>query len=91
MKRSEIQEFIDEEVNPALEAHGGFITIEGFDETTNNLKIKMGGGCQGCAMSRLTLRSGVENHMRETFPDIGIIEDVTEHSEGKNPYFDKEE
>ena len=91
MKRSEIQEFIDEEVNPALEAHGGFITIEGFDENTKDIKIKMGGGCQGCAMSRMTLRSGIENHMRETFPDIGKIQDVTDHEDGQSPYFAREE
>ena len=87
MNRNDIQNFIDEEVNPALEDHGGFITIEDFDESTNNLKIKMGGGCQGCSMSRMTLRSGIENHMRENFPDIGLIEDVTDHESGESPYF----
>jgi hypothetical protein len=30
---------------------------------------------------------GVERHFREIFPDIGEIEDVTNHSLGENPYY----
>ena len=32
MKRSDIQKMIDEEINPALEMHGGYILIHDFDE-----------------------------------------------------------
>ena len=87
MTRVEIEKLIKEEINPALESHGGYVTIDSFDETTKNLKIRLGGGCQGCAMSRMTLRSGIENHMRDSFPDLGQIEDVTDHAEGTSPYF----
>jgi Fe/S biogenesis protein NfuA len=87
MIRSDIQKIIDEEINPALEMHGGYISIHDFDEKQRYLKLKMGGGCHGCASSKMTMMSGVERHFREIFPDIGEIEDVTDHSTGENPYY----
>ena len=90
MTESDIKDFIDEEINPALQDHGGFIEIYSFDEETKDLKIQMGGGCQGCASSRVTLRNGVENYLRERFPSLGEIEDTTDHLAGENPYYKKE-
>jgi len=90
MNQVDIQNFIDEEINPLLKDHGGFISIKGFNEETKSLKIEMGGGCQGCAGSKMTLRRGVENHLREEFPDLGEVEDVTDHLAGENPYYEKE-
>ena len=51
----------------------------------------MGGGCHGCASSRFTMMMGVERHFKEVFPDIGEIEDVTDHLSGANPYYTIEE
>ena len=87
MKRSDIQEIIDEEINPGLAMHGGYILIHDFDEEHKALKLQMGGGCHGCASSKLTMMLGVERHFREVFPDIGEIEDVTDHLMGENPYY----
>lgn len=87
MTRNEIQETIDEEINPALEMHGGFISIHDFDEERGDLKLTMGGGCHGCSSSQETMMMGIQNHLRESFPDIGKIEDVTEHATGANPYY----
>jgi len=30
---------------------------------------------------------GVERHFREIFPEIGEIEDVTDHLTGESPYY----
>ena len=87
MKRGDIQEIIDEEINPGLAMHGGYILIHDFDEEHKALKLQMGGGCHGCASSKLTMMLGVERHFREVFPDIGEIEDVTDHLMGENPYY----
>lgn len=86
MIKSDIQEFIDEEINPSLQMHGGYILIESFDENTNILKISMGGGCQGCGSSAETLNLMIENAFREEFPDIAKIEDITDHDAGANPF-----
>jgi len=87
MKRSDIQKIIDEDINPGLAMHGGYISIHDFDEEYKSLKLHMGGGCHGCASSKLTMMLGVERHFREVLPDIGEIEDVTDHLTGENPYY----
>ena len=87
MTRNDIQKIIDENINPMLESHGGYLLIRHFDEEKKSLKLEMGGGCHGCASSKTTLRMGVERLLREEFPDIGEIEDVTDHLTGENPYY----
>ena len=87
MTRNDIQKMIDDEINPSLEMHGGNISIHNFDEENKSLKLQMGGGCHGCASSKLTMMLGVERHLREVFPGIGEIEDVTDHLAGENPYY----
>ena len=87
MTRTDIQKVIDEEINPMLESHGGYIFIHGFNEENKSLKLEMGGGCQGCASSKITLKIGIENYLKEIFPDIGEIEDITDHLAGENPYY----
>jgi Fe-S cluster biogenesis protein NfuA len=47
----------------------------------------MGGGCQGCAASSITLRSGVEGMFREVMPHLGALLDETDHEAGSNPFF----
>ena len=85
--REEIQKYIDEDINPALEAHGGHIQIYDFDEEQKSLKLLMGGGCHGCASARITLKLQIENFLREEFPDLSEIVDVTDHDTGTNPYY----
>ena len=87
MDKSEIQKFVDEEINPGLEMHGGFLLIENFDEEKKHLYVQMGGGCQGCASSVVTLKLMIENMLKEQFPELVEIEDVTNHGMGENPYY----
>ena len=83
--RQKVQKFLDENVNPAVASHGGYITL--IDVQGQNLFIQMGGGCQGCGQANVTLREGVETSLRQNFPDIGEILDVTDHASGENPYY----
>jgi Fe-S cluster biogenesis protein NfuA len=82
--RQKVQKFLDEQVNPAIASHGGSITLA--DVQGSNLYIQMGGGCQGCGMANVTLREGVETALRQTFPEIGEIFDITDHASGESPY-----
>ena len=41
---------------------------------------------QGCASSTATLKNGIEIILKESFPEIEEIDDVTDHTEGENPY-----
>lgn len=83
--RDKVQRIIDEQINPAVASHGGFITLLDVQGTT--LYIKMGGGCQGCGQADVTLRQGIETALREQIPEIGEILDVSDHESGENPYY----
>ena len=90
MTEDEIQKFIDEDINPSLEMHGGYLVIDKFDEEHNHLYVKLCGGCQGCASSVITLKLMVESMLKEEFPELKEIEDVTDHNSGENPYYTRE-
>ncbi len=81
-----VREVIDAEVNPALAVHGGFITFVGHDGE-GKAYVTMGGGCHGCAMSRMTMLQGVEGMITGTVDGINRVVDATDHSAGENPYY----
>ena len=75
-----------DEINPGLASHGGMVTlVEVLEE--NVAVLQFGGGCQGCGMIDVTLKQGVEVMIQEHIPEIEAIYDVTDHAEGKNPYY----
>jgi Fe/S biogenesis protein NfuA len=80
-----VKTILEEQVNPAIAAHGG--RIELVDVKGTEIYMEMTGGCQGCAMSRMTLRQGVERTIRQAIPEVTAIHDVTDHGAGENPYF----
>lgn len=80
-----VEKILEQEVNPAIASHGGVIEL--LEVRHNDLYIKMGGGCQGCASSKATLRNGVEKMLRQALPEIGAIYDTTDHAAGENPYY----
>ena len=80
-----VTQLLNDEVNPAIAAHGGVITLVDVKDT--EIYLEMSGGCQGCAMSRLTLRQGVERMLRQAIPEITAVHDATDHEEGSSPYY----
>ncbi len=80
-----VKTVLETEINPAIASHGGTITLVGVQDT--EIYLEMGGGCQGCAMSRMTLRQGVERMVRQAVPEVSVIHDVTDHESGENPFF----
>jgi Fe-S cluster biogenesis protein NfuA len=80
----QLEKFFDETVRPVLAQHGGNAEI--VDVDNNYLYIKMTGGCQGCASSKLTLKQGIEQLVKQHFPEIEEIIDMTDHASGENPF-----
>lgn len=80
-----LQTCIDLEINPGIAAHSGVISLERV--VGNTAYITMGGGCQGCAASTVTLRQGIHGAFRSAVPQVGAIYDETDHASGTNPYF----
>lgn len=83
--REKIQRVIDLEINPGIAAHSGVVSLERVEG--NTVYITMGGGCQGCAASTITLRHGIHTAFRKAVPAVGAIYDETDHAAGVNPYF----
>ena len=80
-----IQQVLDDEINPAVATHGGWVTL--LEVKDDVAYIQLGGGCQGCGMVDVTLKQGIEVRIREAVPSIKEIIDSTDHAGGKNPYY----
>lgn len=80
-----VQQLIDQQINPGLAAHGGYAELKGVDE--DKVYVLMGGGCQGCAVSAMTLREGIAAAITSAIPEITEVIDVTDHDAGENPYY----
>lgn len=80
-----VRTVLDEQVNPGVASHGGAINL--IDVQGTEIFLEMTGGCQGCAMSRLTLRQGVERMIRDAVPEVTEIHDTTDHEAGTTPFF----
>lgn len=83
---AEIETVIAGEVNPALAAHGGFVTYVGHDGE-GTAYLTMGGGCHGCSMSRMTMLDGVQTMLVEQVPGVERVKDLTDHATGENPFY----
>ena len=58
-----------------------------MDESSGVAYIRLSGGCQGCAMSRMTLSSGIEKSLRAAIEELTDVRDVTDHASGENPFY----
>jgi Fe-S cluster biogenesis protein NfuA len=65
---------LDEYVTPAVAGDGGHIAFRSFQDGV--LAVSLRGSCSGCPSSMITLKSGIENLMREMVP--GVREVVAE-------------
>jgi Fe/S biogenesis protein NfuA len=81
----QVEQLLTEQVNPALAAHGGFAELKGVDDTV--VYVTMGGGCQGCAVSAMTLRDGIARSIKEAIPEVTDVIDTTDHEAGENPFY----
>lgn len=81
-----IQTLIENEINPSLASHGGYVVLHSVENDT--VYLEMGGGCQGCAMSYMTLKEGIESAIQSVVPSIKQVIDVTDHSQGDNPFYE---
>jgi Fe-S cluster biogenesis protein NfuA len=63
------------DLDPYVRSHGGHIDLVSVSPE-NDVKIRLRGACQGCPMSEITFRQGIERHLRDRVPSIGKIEQV---------------
>jgi len=76
---------LDTEINPAIAAHRGRVTVAGV--AGGWIRVRLEGGCQGCSLAEVTLRQGIEPLLRSRLPQMTGLTDVTEHEAGTEPFF----
>jgi Fe/S biogenesis protein NfuA len=81
-----VMQVIDEQINPAIAAHGGQAELVAVEEDT--AYVRLGGGCVGCGMATVTLSQGIEVAILEAVPEVTRVVDVTDHASGTNPYYE---
>ncbi len=78
---------LEQAVNPSIAGHGGRADLIGLDEEVGIAYLRLSGGCQGCAMSQMTLKQGIETTLLEEVPELTRVIDVTDHATGDNPFY----
>jgi nitrite reductase/ring-hydroxylating ferredoxin subunit/Fe-S cluster biogenesis protein NfuA len=69
-----------EMVRPTMQSHGGDVTL--VDVRDNRAFVQLSGNCNGCSMSSVTLRTTVEESLKEHVPEIEGVEVVPTEPDG---------
>ena len=65
--QDKVQEVL-EKIRPSLLAHGGNVELVEVNDGT--VKVRLTGACQGCALSTMTLKMGVERILKSEIPEV---------------------
>ena len=84
-----VRAIIDAEVNPAIAAHRGHVTVTGVTDD-GWVRIRLDGGCQGCSLAEVTIRQGIEPLLRSRLPAMTGLIDITDHEAGTGPFYSPE-
>ena len=85
--KEKVQYLIDMQINPGVAEHGGSVGVVAVKD--NILYLRLYGGCQGCGAADFTLKQGIETMVKRAVPEIAQIIDLTNHSAGMNPYYQR--
>jgi Fe-S cluster biogenesis protein NfuA len=83
----EVENLIENLVNPSVSMHGGVVKL--IRVMDGKAYVTMGGGCQGCSASSVTLKRGIETMIVAKVDEITEVVDITNHDAGANPYYKK--
>jgi len=61
-------------LRPYIASHRGQVEVVDFDEEEGRLLLRLGGTCQGCSASSVTLKQGIELRLRELVPEVKTVE-----------------
>lgn len=67
--RQQVQAVLDR-LRTLLQADGGDIELVDVDESTGTVSVRFQGACRGCPSAAITLKMGVERHLREKVPAV---------------------
>jgi Fe-S cluster biogenesis protein NfuA len=59
-----------ETIRPLLQADGGDIELVDVEESTGRVSVRLQGACRGCPGAVMTLKMGVERHLKQKVPEV---------------------
>jgi len=65
-----------QKVRPSLQADGGDVELVDVADD-GNVKVRLTGACKGCPMSQMTLKMGIEKHLKKEVPEVASVESVS--------------
>ncbi len=68
-------EAVLEEIRPYLHSHGGEVNLVGVTPK-GVVRLQLLGACNGCPMSAMTLRYGIERLLHERVPGLRGVESI---------------
>lgn len=64
-----------EKIRPALQRDGGDIELVSVEDGV--VKVRLQGACRGCPMSQMTVKSVVEQAIKDEAPEVKSVEVVS--------------
>lgn len=68
----DIAKYLEGPVSEMLAFHSGYARLESYENAVAH--IRLGGGCQGCPSSRITLLNGVLGQLQDQFGEEKILD-----------------
>ena len=65
--KEKVEKALDK-IRPSLMADGGGVEL--VEVKDDVVKVKLTGACGGCPMSQMTLKMGIERHLKNEIPEI---------------------
>ena len=74
MMKEKVEEAL-KDIRPMLQADGGDIELVDVD-ADGVVKVRLQGACAGCPGAAMTLKMGIEAHLKEKIPEVKSVESV---------------
>ena len=81
----DINDIIKRQVQPAVEMHGGVVTLEKYEDGVATMF--MSGACSGCASSEYTLQQGILQMLQYYIPEVKNVLKIEDPNSDVNPYY----
>jgi Fe-S cluster biogenesis protein NfuA len=63
-----------DDIRPQIQMDGGDVELVAVEGAT--VKVRLVGHCAGCPMSQMTLKNGIEAHLKSVVPEVQSVEAV---------------
>ncbi|HNW82276.1 MAG TPA: NifU family protein [bacterium] len=72
--KEKVKEVLDQ-VRPALQRDGGDVELIDINDE-GIVTVRLQGACAGCPMSQMTLKMGIEQHIKRQVPEVKEVRNL---------------